>query len=57
MVLPSLLPVIFASMAGSSILAFIGGFFLGDFEARNELPDRDVVRNRNNNNNNSAITQ
>ena len=57
MVLPSLLPVIFASMAGSSILAFLGGFFLGNFEARNELPDRDVVRNRNNNNNNSAITQ
>ena len=57
MVLPSLLPLIFASMAGSSILAFIGGFFLGDFEARNELPHRDEVTNRNNNNSNSVITQ
>ena len=49
MVLPSLLPLIFATMAGSSILAFIGGFFLGDFEARNELPSRDTIINRNNN--------
>lgn len=57
MVLPSLLPLIFVSMAGSSILAFIGGFFLGDFEARNELPHRDEVTNRNNNNSNSFITQ
>jgi hypothetical protein len=57
MVFPSLLPLIFASMAGSSILAFIGGFFLGDFEARNELPHRDEVINRNNNNSNSVITQ
>ena len=50
MVLPSL-PLIVLS----SIVAFLGGFFLGDFEARNELPYRDVVRN--NNNNNSVITQ